>query len=237
MADKPKRPTPGIETRHARDCPAGKRPEGQSAGRCKREPTYRAWAYDRRTGGKVRRSFPTLSAAKQWRADAIGDVRRGKLRAAPSPTLREAAAAWLAGARDGSIRNRSGDLYKPSAIRSYEAALQNRILDDLGARRLSDITGVDLQDLAARLLAEGLDASSIRNTIMPLRVIYRRALSRGEASINPTTGLELPAYVAAGIGSPRRRRRASCSTRSRRTTGRCGRRRCMPACAEASSWA
>jgi integrase len=28
---------------------------------------------------------------------------------------------------------------------------------------------------------------------MPLRVIYRRAVSHGEISINPTTGLELPA--------------------------------------------
>jgi integrase len=28
---------------------------------------------------------------------------------------------------------------------------------------------------------------------MPLRVIYRRALARGEVAVNPCTGLELPA--------------------------------------------
>lgn len=42
-------------------------------------------------------------------------------------------------------------------------------------------------------MAEGLDASTIRNTLMPLRTIYRRAFSRGEVAVNPTTGLELPA--------------------------------------------
>jgi integrase len=43
------------------------------------------------------------------------------------------------------------------------------------------------------LVAEGLDPSTIRNTLMPLRVIYRRAVSRGVVAINPVVGIELPA--------------------------------------------
>jgi integrase len=43
------------------------------------------------------------------------------------------------------------------------------------------------------LLAGGADASTIRNTLMPLRAIYRRAIGRGEISVNPSAGLELPA--------------------------------------------
>jgi integrase len=35
--------------------------------------------------------------------------------------------------------------------------------------------------------------STVRNTLMPLRAIFRRALARGEIAVNPTTGLELPA--------------------------------------------
>lgn len=181
------KPVPGIEIRHGRSCPA------RDGGACKCEPAYRAWAYDRRSGGKVRRSFPTLAAAKQWRADAIGEVRRGKLKAGATPTLREAAEAWLAGAREGAIRNRSGDEYKPSVLRGYERSLRDRILPDLGARRLSDIGRLDLQDMADRLLADGLDPSTIRNILMPLRVIFRRAVSRGEIAVNPTAGLELAA--------------------------------------------
>jgi integrase len=52
---------------------------------------------------------------------------------------------------------------------------------------------VDLQDLVDRLLADGADASTIRNTLMPLRAIYRRAVGRGEITVSPTAGLELPA--------------------------------------------
>jgi len=32
----------------------------------------------------------------------------------------------------------------------------------------------------------GLSPSTIRNTLLPLRVIYRRALARGEVGVNPT---------------------------------------------------
>lgn len=48
---------------------------------------------------------------------------------APTPTtLREFTEAWLAGAEDGSIRNRSGDRYKPSTLRGYEQAMREYVL-------------------------------------------------------------------------------------------------------------
>jgi integrase len=188
-----KKPTPGIEVRHGRGCPA------TTGGACGCEPTYRAWAYDRRgndgKGGKVRKTFPTLAAAKQWRADAVGEVRRGKLRAAPAVTLREAADRWLEGACDGTIRNRSGDPYKPSVLRGYEQALRDRILPELGGRRVNDIGHDDVQDLADRMLADGADPSTIRNALMPLRVVFRRLAGRSDSgvAINPCANLHLPA--------------------------------------------
>jgi integrase len=115
------------------------------------------------------------------------------MRATPKVSLRHAAEAWLEGAEAGAIRNRSGDIYKPSAIRSYRAALEKRVLAELGGAKLSDVRRIDLQAFADRLLADGLDPSSVRNTIMPLRAIYRRAVARGEVVLNPTVGLELPA--------------------------------------------
>jgi integrase len=78
-------------------------------------------------------------------------------------------------------------------IRSYEASLRLHVRDVLGAAKLSAITRFDVQDLADRLLADGRDPSTIRNTLMPLRVIYRRAVSRGDVTVNPTAALELPA--------------------------------------------
>ena len=185
MSHRKSTPT-GLRARHSRSC-------GAPGARCTCSPSWEAWAYDRRTGRKIRKTFPTQAAAKAWRVEATTAVRKGALRAAPSIMLREAAAAWLAGARDGSIRNRSGDVYKPSAIRGYDAALKQHILPDLGGAKLADIGRADLQDLADRMLGARKDPSTIRNAIMPLRVIYRRALSRGEVSVNPCTGLELPA--------------------------------------------
>jgi integrase len=181
--------TTGIQIRHSRSCPAGSNKDAA----CKCHPSYRAEVYDRRAGEKIRKTFPTLAAAKAWRADSVGEVRRGKLRAVPPITLRAAAEAWLEGAKSGAIRTRSGDPYKPSCIRGYEQALTQRILPEFGGGKLGDIRRTDLQDFADGLLAEGLDPSTIKNALMPVRAIYRRAAARGEVAINPTTGLELAA--------------------------------------------
>ena len=51
----------------------------------------------------------------------------------------------------------------------------------------------DIQRLADELLGEGLDPSTVRNVLMPLRVIYRRAIEDGDLAVNPTSHLRLPA--------------------------------------------
>jgi integrase len=59
-------------------------------------------------------------------------------------------------------------------------------------KRLSDVRRADVQELADRLTAEGLSASTVQNTLDPLRAIYRRAIRRDEGvTINPTKDLEL----------------------------------------------
>ena len=179
--------TTGIEVRHARSCAS------RSGARCNCSPSYQANVWSGRDRARIRKTFPTLAAAKSWRAEATVALNRGEMRAPSSVSLREAGEAWIAAAREGTIRNRSGDRYKPSVVRSYEAALRRRLLPDLGATRLADIRRSDVQDLADRLLAEGLDPSSIRNSLMPLRVIFRRALGRGEIAVNPCDRIELPA--------------------------------------------
>ena len=59
-------------------------------------------------------------------------------------TVRQAADKWLGGARAGVIRNRSGDVYKPSAIRGYDDSLRLRVLPELGDVRLSELRRTDL---------------------------------------------------------------------------------------------
>jgi integrase len=141
----------------------------------------------------IRKTFPTLSAAKAWRQDASGALRKRTMQAPSQTTVRQAWEAWHGAALKGWVRTRSGDTYKPAALRGYEQAMRLRVLPEIGGVRVTGLTRVDLQDLADRWLAKGLDPSTIRNTLMPLRAMYRRALSRGEVSINPTNGIELPA--------------------------------------------
>jgi ketosteroid isomerase-like protein len=45
-----------------------------------------------------------------------------------------------------------------------------------------------VQDFADRLLAEGTDPSTLRNTVMPLRVIAKWHEARGDIAVNPTRG-------------------------------------------------
>lgn len=177
----------GITVRHSRRCASG---EGK---RCNCEPGYQAQAYSRRDGKTLRKTFPTLAAAKAWRADAQSAIRRGTLRGPSNITVAEACDAWEKGVKEGSIRNRSGDPYKPSVSRGYSQSIRLYIKPELGSRKLSSLSRVDVQDFADRLLASGLDPSTVKNILKPLRVIYRRAFARSEVAINPTSALELPA--------------------------------------------
>ncbi len=186
MAGQQRATHPGIEVRHTRDC------RSSESGRCSCRPTYRAHVWSARDGQRIRKAFPTLAAARAWRQDAQVALRAGTMQAPSDVTLPQAAEAWLAGARDGSIRNRKGERYKPSSLRGYERCLRLRILPALGNSRLSEVRRRDLQAFVDGLLAEGLDPSTIKNTLNPLQAIYRRAVRRDELGINPTAGLEIP---------------------------------------------
>ncbi|MBN1609255.1 MAG: site-specific integrase [Polyangiaceae bacterium] len=79
-------------------------------------------------------------------------------------------------------------------MRSYEQALQGKLLPALGRMRVSSITRNVVQDLVDGLVADGYQPSTVRNAVLPLRAIFRRLVSRSEVIVNPTLGLELPAY-------------------------------------------
>jgi integrase len=144
----------------------------------------------------VRKTFASVAEARAWRQETQVALRRGTLLAPTRITLAEAAEAWLAAARVGLVRTRSGERYKPSALRSYERALATSVLPRLGRLRLSAVTRNDVQDLVDGLVAAGLAPSTVRNAVLPLRAIFRRALGRSEVAVNPTLKLALPAVRA-----------------------------------------
>jgi integrase len=182
------KPTPGIVERHSRACPS------RSGGQCSKpcQPSYEAWIWSPRDGRKIRRTFPTPSAAKGWRTDALSALRRGTLKAPTRQTLDEASEAWIEGAKAGAILTRGGAPFKPSVTRGYEADLRRYVLPDLGALRLSELRRSDVQALVDRLVKKGKSASKIHNIVMPLRTVCRHALERDEIILNPTANLRLP---------------------------------------------
>ena len=179
----------GIDVRHTRSC------NSRSGGPCNCDPSYQAHVWSKRDNKRIRKTFPTLSAARTWRTDAKKALQDGKMRAPAPTTLREAGEALVTGMRDGSVRKRGGEPYKPSVTRSYETVLTKHVYRDLGGVRVSDLQRGDLQALADRLAGQGLDASTIRNVLMPLRVIFRRAIEDGLLVVNPAESLRLPAVT------------------------------------------
>src|SRR5262245_3399991 len=99
----------GIRKRHSKDCP------GRDGGRCRCGAGWEASVFSKRDGKKIRKVFANRAEAQTWRADAASQVARGGLRAPKPTTIRQAWEDWYAGAEEGTVRNRSGDPFKPSA--------------------------------------------------------------------------------------------------------------------------
>jgi integrase len=186
-ASRPRARPEGIVIRHSRSC-ASRRGDA-----CDCRPGYQAQVFSQRDRRTIRKTFRTISDARAWRAEAHSALRLGTLRAPTRATVYEAAAEWLAFAKSEVIRARSGQPYKPSALRSYEQALRTKVVPELGHLRLSAVTRASVQDLVDKLVASGAKPSTVRNALLPLRAIYRRAISRSEVLVNPTLGLALPA--------------------------------------------
>jgi len=181
-----RKPVAGIQVRHQSRCPA------TAGNTCGCTPVYQAQVWSARDRKPIRKTFRTLAAAREWRQDSQVALRRGTMRAPTPTTVTEAARQWMAAAQAGVIRTRSGETYKPSALRTYQHALDSKLLPRLGYARLSTVTRNDIQDLIDHLTAQGLSPSTVHNAVLPLRAIYRRAVLRCEVAVNPTHNLQLP---------------------------------------------
>ncbi|HET7590990.1 MAG TPA: site-specific integrase [Solirubrobacterales bacterium] len=173
--------------RHTRTCASRK------GGTCRCDGGWEAAVYSPRDGKKIRKTFPQKGEASSWQADAKRALDQGALRAAGPTTLKEAADTWLEGAEKGTILNRSGNRFKPSTLRGYRRDLREHLIPRFGAKRLTAITTADIQALVDELQEKEVPASTIRNRVRPLQVIYRRAKARDGIAVDPTDGLELPA--------------------------------------------
>lgn len=175
----------GVVQRHRKDC---------AGGRC--SCSWEAWAFDARageSGKKIRKTFATKGAAKTWRQDMLVALRRGEVRASESVlTVDAAVAEWLEAARRGTVRTRGRKPFSGATIRSVEQNHRLRVSPRFGRRRLERLTLLELQEWVDELDAEGTHPGTIETSVLPLRLVYRRAKTKGVVAVDPTEGLELP---------------------------------------------
>ena len=88
-------------------------------------------------------------------------IRRRTIRAPLRTTVEEAATEWLAAAQTGVIRTRSGEPYKPSALRAYEGALRTKLLPAIGRKRLS---ALERNDAWAVLQVSSEEIATVRRS-------------------------------------------------------------------------
>ena len=154
--------------------------------------TYCASVWSTATAANPQELQRREAEAKSWRQDAAGAVRGGRMRATAAPTLEAAIKTWKAGAETGTIRTRGRRVFAPSTIRAVEQNYRLRLEPVFGARRLDRITLADVQELVDELDADGMNASTIKTTILPLRLVYRHPRAKGTTMVDPTHGLQLP---------------------------------------------
>lgn len=187
-------PHPGITIRHSRRCvvsTGGKRCSGPPTCR----PRYLATVATGRRGGRIRETFPTLSAAKKWQADQRRALEAGA-DLASALTVAGALDEFVQGLGDGTTRAKGKRAYKPSVVRSYRGSIERleRVLDgELAETRLRDLTQDLVQRAVDELVAEGLAPSTVRNTLVPLRRVVAAARKSRRIVLDPFVDLDIPA--------------------------------------------
>jgi integrase len=175
------------------------RPSAKASGK----PSYEAFVFDPRQRRKIRKTFKTPSAARQWRKDM-----QAKLRVKPEEVplhdprqLEPAMLEWIEGCRTGAIKSRRGLNYAPATLAGYERNLRKFVFPALGTRKVANVTDRDVQTLVDELNEKGLHGRTVQNVVTPLEAFYRR--NRKVVPLNPCRDIDLP------DATPRKRRIAS----------------------------
>ena len=176
-----------IEQRHGRAC------RSRRGGRCDCSPSYRARLWHPTEKRIVNYTSDSLAEARGWLKDAKVALRRGREpNGTCATTVREAFDEWERLAVAGVVRPRSGQPYKPAAIRTYEGQMRLRVFPAFGGERLADLDRSDWQAFADELLSGGLAPATVQGTVAAVAAVYRFAVSRGRLKQNPALGLDLP---------------------------------------------
>lgn len=180
----------GIDVRHRKSCLCPR-----ADGKCCNAP-FQAHVWDARNNKRVRKTFPTKTAAAQWRTDAQRALREGDGVSTRGPKVKDAFGTVLAGMEAGTVLDRSGRRYKPSTIRGYRRDARNYLIPKLGHLRVEEVRRGDIQRVIDGMQASGAARSTCSNALNPLRALYRWAIDHDHTTRNPTKEIRLPASDA-----------------------------------------
>lgn len=149
---------------------------------------YEAKFTDPATGRLVSKTLAarTRGEARIELGVLLGQVARGEA-AAPSRLSFAAVSEEFLRGLEGQV---AAGARAPRTFATYAGHLRARILPALGSRAIQKITTDDLARLIARWQTEGLSASTVRGTLVPLGRVFKLALRRGFIASSPLALLE-----------------------------------------------
>jgi integrase len=182
----------GVFARHREGCRV------ERGGRCNCTPSYFGTAWDRvahRT--RKTRHFRLVSEARSARTDLQDSLRRGEAPVTSTITFALARTRFIKDAKDGVALNKHRRPYRPNAYKDLESALA-QVPDEIANRRFVRITRGEFQAMVDSRSSgpKRLSSSRISSIVNAIRSLYRWAIDRELATLNPAMEIRLPASDA-----------------------------------------
>ncbi len=138
-------------------------------------------------GKQLKRFAPTLAAAKGVQAELRSEVARGEFRQLSKSLFTDYAEQWAESYGGSTSRG-----VKPQTLKDYKAAVTRpEFLEVFRGLKLAEVEPEHLEQYAKKLAAANLSARTVRNVILPVRLMLARAKQRRHIRDDPAAGLRL----------------------------------------------
>ena len=128
--------------------------------------------------------FPTEAEALRALRRMATRAEEGRVVLAKGATLRKWVEAWAP--------ERAGRRRRASTVRQYVYKLEHYVLPEIGGIRLSELTPLDVDDLAHALADRGLSHSTVKGCLVALAACLSDARRGRLIGSNPAAGIEVP---------------------------------------------
>ena len=145
-------------------------------------------------GQRVTKTFATKQMAERWAKRQQATMRHAE-RYGSELTIGDALHQLDEALLNETIENRSGIKYSPDTASSYRGSiriLHKSLNGGLARMPVSELDAPTIVRLREEMKREAISGSTIRNRLMPLRVIVNQAREQGILTTSPFDGVKLP---------------------------------------------